>query len=54
MTIRKKSKETLEQQKLSFLNYVSTQKKYEPIIAELFLMNNEKIDDIDYIKDYLK
>lgn len=54
MAIRKKSKETLEQQKSSFLNFAGTQKKYEPIIAELFLMDDEKIDDINYIKDYLK
>ena len=53
MTVRKKSKETLEQQKSSFLNFASTQKKYESIIAELFLMDNEKIDDIEYIKTYL-
>jgi len=54
MAIRKKSKETLEQQKSSFLNFAGTQKKYEPIIAELFLMDDEKIDDINYVKNYLK
>ena len=54
MSVRKKSKETLEQQKSSFLNFACTQKKYESIIAELFLMDDEKIDDINYIKDYLK
>ena len=53
MAIKKKSKETLEQQKNSFLNFAGTQKKYESIIAELFLMDNEKIDDIEYIKSYL-
>lgn len=54
MSVRKKSKETLEQQKSSFLSFAGTQKKYEPIIAELFLMDNEKIGDINYVKSYLK
>jgi hypothetical protein len=36
------------------LNFAGTQKKYEPIIAELFLMDDEKIDDINYVKNYLK
>lgn len=54
MAIKKKSKETLDQQKNSFLNFVGTQKKYESIIAELFLMDNEKIGDINYVKSYLK
>ena len=54
MAVRKKSKETLKQQKSSFLNFVGTQKKYESIIAELFSMDDTKIEDINYIKDYLK
>ena len=52
--MEKKSKEILEQQKSSFLNFVWNKKKYEPIIVELFLMDDEKNGDINYIRDYLK
>jgi hypothetical protein len=55
MTIRKKSPETLKQQKDSFLNFIKTKEKYSKIIADLFYDDNlEKIYDMESVKEYLE
>jgi hypothetical protein len=55
MTIRKKSPDTLKQQKESFFNYIKTKEKYSEAIADLFFDDEiEKIDDIDEVKHHLE
>ncbi len=54
MTIRKKSLDTLKQQKNSFFNFINTREKYASIIADLFYDGEiEKIDDVAEVESYL-
>jgi predicted house-cleaning noncanonical NTP pyrophosphatase (MazG superfamily) len=53
--IRKKSLETLKQQKKSFINFIKTKEKYREEIADLFEDQDlEKIDDMNEVKHHLE
>ena len=55
MTIRKKSLDTLKQQKQSFVNFIKTKEKYSWLIADLFIDDEiEKIDDMEWVKHHLE
>ena len=55
MSIRKKSPDTLRQQKNSFLNFIKTKERYSAAIADLFFDDEiEKIDNMDGVKEYLE
>ena len=53
--IRKKSLETLKQQKKSFINFIKTKEKYREESADLFEDQDlEKIDDMNEVKHHLE
>lgn len=55
MVIKKKSLDTLKQQKKSFVNFIKTKEKYSEAIADLFFDDElEKIDDMEKIKQHLE
>lgn len=55
MVVRKKSKETLKQQKESFFNFIKTKEKYSAAIADLFFDDEiEEINDIEEVKHHFE
>jgi len=55
MPIKKKSIDTLKQQKINFVNYIKSKEKYSKAIWDLFFDNEiEKIDNMDDFEKYLE
>ena len=55
MAVKRKSLDTLKQQKKSFINFIKTKEKYSEVIANLFYDDEiERIDSVEAIKHHLE